>query len=278
MLKSGKDIILPLLHQLFNKILTNGEFPESWRLNLLTPIHKKGDIHNPANYRGISVGSHLGKLFSAILNSRLWKFVEDHNLLPRAQIGFRKKFRTTDHVLALKTLIEKYASGAKKYLFGCFIDFKTAFDTISRRALIYKLLKAGVGGNFLNFIQDMYSNVSYSIKLNGVYSPSFNSNVGVKQGCVLSPLLFNLYIRDLPNIFDASCDPVNLLHSDLSCLMFADDLVILSKSYEGLQNSLKKLETYCDKWGLTVNFLLRNINFSTKVFTSMLSNHIVTWE
>lgn len=269
MLKSGQITILPLLLQLFNKILTNGECPNAWRLNLLTPIHKKGDQHDPANYRGIAVGSHLGKLFCTILNSRLSKFAENKNLLPRAQIGFRKKYRTSDHVLTLKTLIEKYAIGPKKYLFGCFVDFKTAFDTISRTALIYKLLTAGVDGNFLSFIQDMYSNVAYSIKVNGTCSPSFTSNIGVKQGCILSPLLFNLFIRNLPEIFDSGCDPVSLLNIELNCLMFADDLVILSKSYTGMQNCLKKLETFCDKWGLTVNLT------KTKIIIFNKGGHLI---
>jgi hypothetical protein len=205
------------------------------------------------------------------------QFADKHNLLPKAQIGFRKNCRTADHILSLKTLIEKYATGPNKYLFGCFVDFKTAFDTISRTALIFKLLKAGIGGNFLGVIQNMYSDVSYSVKLKESCSPSFQSNIGVKQGCVLSPLLFNIFVRDLPDIFDASCDPVALLHTELSCLMFADDLVLLSKSHSGLQNSLDKLKSYCDKWGLTVNLsktkviifnkggkLLKKFNFTYK--------------
>ena len=150
-------------------------------------------------------------------------------------------------------VLEKYASGPKKYLFVCFVDFKSAFDTVSRSALVYKLLKAEIGGNFLSIIQSMYSKVSYCIKVNGSLGPNFDSSVGVKQGCVLSPLLFNLFTGDLPAIFDHSCDPVSLMHSNLSCLMYADDLVILSKSHTGLQAALNKLEAYCDKWGLFVN-------------------------
>ena len=75
----------------------------------------------------------------------------------------------------------------------------------------------------------------------------------MKQGCVLSPVLFNLFIHDLPNIFDHSCDPVTLHDVKFSCLMFADDLVLASESSQGLQACLDKIGQYCNKWGLTVN-------------------------
>ena len=126
-------------------------------------------------------------------------------------------------------------------MYACFVDFKSAFDTVWRRALLYKILKLGVAGNFLNIIENMYSSVNYCVKLDGSLSDSITSNVGVKQGCVLSPLLFNMFLSDLPDIFDNSCDPVNLLDVKLSCLMFADDLIILSESASGLQSALNKL-------------------------------------
>ena len=94
MFKAGQESLLPLLEMIFNKILTNGEFPRSWRVNLLTPIHKKGDPLDPANYRGIAVGSHLGKLFCSIMNTRLLKFAEKNKLIPKSQIGFRRNYRT----------------------------------------------------------------------------------------------------------------------------------------------------------------------------------------
>jgi exonuclease III len=269
MIKTGQTVLVPLLHKLFNKILVNGEFPKAWGTNFLTPLHKKGDIHNPCNYRGIAVGSHLSKLFSSVLQNRLTGFAETHKLIPVEQIGFKKKFRTSDHIFTLKTLIEKYAIGPKKYLYSCFIDFKTAFDTISRTALIYKLLKADIGGNFLGVLQSMYSNVSYSVKVNNQYSENFHSSVGVKQGCVLSPLLFSLFMRDLPNIFSKECDPVKLFDIDLSCLMFADDLILFSRSSTGLQNALNNLDEYCNKWGLHVNLT------KTKVIIFNKGGHLI---
>ena len=99
----------------------------------------------------------------------------------------------------------------------------------------------------------MYSNVQYSVKLQGGISGPFASTVGLKQGCVLSPLLFNLYMSDFPDIFDSTCDPVTLKDSNLSCLMFADDVVLMSESSQGLQHCLNRLSSYCNKWNHTIN-------------------------
>ena len=255
MLKAGQHFLLPTIHKLFNKILLNAEFPSSWRTNFLTPLHKKGNASDPANYRGIAVGSHLGKLFCSILHDRLAKFSEEQDIIPKNQIGFKKRSRPADHILTLKTLIEKYATGSKKYLYSCFVDFKSAFDSISREALIYKLLTADIGGNFLKIIQSMYkpNGVKLSIKVNNRASLPFVTSVGVKQGCILSPLLFNLYIRDITDKFNKDCHPVLLHDTALNCLMYADDLVLLSHSAKGLQNCLDSLEAFCKEWGLRIN-------------------------
>ena len=254
MLKVGQYTILPALNKIFNFILVSGNFPEMWRINLLTPLHKKGDVNKPENYRGIAVNSNLCKLFCCILNIRLNNFVEDHNIVPNCQIGFRKKTRTADHILTLKCIIDTYVNKSSKLnLFCCFVDFKAAFDSISRKGLLYKMVKLGIGGCFLNVICNMYSRVLYAVKSNSGCSDNFSSSVGVKQGCVLSPTLFNLFIHDLPLIFDATCAPVTLHDTKISCLLYADDLVLLSESQAGLQEALDCLSTYCKKWGLTIN-------------------------
>lgn len=250
----GTPLLLPMLVRTFNYILTSGTFPVMWRCSYLTPVHKKGDFSTPSNYRGIAVGSNLCKLFCSILNNRLSNFCTENKIIPDCQIGFKKLARTADHVLTLKVLIDNYVKRvSKKYLFCAFVDFKSAFDTISRKSLVFKLLRSGIGGNFLSVLESMYNDVQYSVKLPSGVSNKFSSSIGVKQGCVLSPLLFNLFTSDLPDIFDSSCDPVSLHNVKLNCLMFADDLVIFSETHTGLQSALNNLADYCDKWHLTVN-------------------------
>ena len=99
----------------------------------------------------------------------------------------------------------------------------------------------------------MYDKTKQCLKINGVNTETFPSYKGVRQGCVLSPLLFNIFINDLPDIFDKTCCPVKIGTQRISCLMYADDLIILSESKEGLKQGLKKLEIYAKKWRLTVN-------------------------
>ena len=99
----------------------------------------------------------------------------------------------------------------------------------------------------------VYNPVLYSVKCDSGCSDSFTSTVGVKQGCVLSPTLFNIFLHDLPLIFDQKCEPVTLHDIKLNCILYADDLVILSESEVGLQNALNRLSDYCAKWKLTVN-------------------------
>ena len=120
-----------------------------------------------------------------------------------------------------------------------------------RDGLFYKMLKMGIGGNFIKVLQSMYSQTKYAVKVDNRISEPFLSSVGVKQGCVLSPLLFNLYLSDLPCIFDNSCDLLVWMHCH--CLLFADDLLLLSESSQGLNACINRLDTYCRKWGLTIN-------------------------
>jgi hypothetical protein len=242
-----------------------------WRESTITPIHKKGDWQIPENYRGIAVGSVMCKVYCKILHTRLITFADQKQVPPVNQIGYKKNCRTSDHIFVLKTIIDKYImSSVRKYLFVCFVDLKSAFDTIWRRAMIYKLLKIGIGGLFLNAIKDMYEKVYLRIKTDNGLTESFEAQIGVKQGCVLSPILFNLFLYDLPNIFTNNCDPVDLYDTSINCLLFADDMVLLSKSADGLQTCLNKLREYCSKWKLQVNLS------KTKVIIFNKGGHKIT--
>ena len=116
-----------------------------------------------------------------------------------------------------------------KKIYACFIDFRKAFDTINRDALFYKLSYYNIDGPFFSIMKDMYKEVLYSVKISEGITDFFNSSVGVKQGCILSPTLFSLYINDLPSIFDSTCEPPKLNDNDISYLLYADDLVLINK-------------------------------------------------
>ncbi len=252
MLKCGGVATLPILNKLFNSVLQSGQYPTLWQGSWLKPLHKGGDTTDPNRYRGISIMSCMSKLFCTVLNNRLVKFLKLNNFNSEYQIGFSENCKTSDHILTLKTLTDKYFHKKKK-LFTCFIDFRKAFDSVWRDALFYKLLKANVGGMFGKLIQNIYAHSSVQIKLKDGLTDAFQDTLGVKQGCVLSPTLFKLFINDLPSIFTDECEPVTLYDKKVSSLMFADDVVLTSESKEGLQQSLNKLLEYSNKWMLNIN-------------------------
>ena len=253
MLKYGETSLLPCMLKIFNSILQLGIYPSEWKKGYLNPIYKAGPRSDPSNYRGISIMSCLGKLFNCILNNRLNECLSETNVIDESQIGFQKKARTSDHMLVLRTLTEKYTKQNNSKLFTCFIDFRKAFDSVLHQALFLKLQKCGISGLFYNIIKNMYANNVLMVKIGQVLTDEFRSELGVRQGDTLSPNLFKIFINDLVDIFDSNCDAVTVGDFPLNCLMYADDLILISESEKGLQNCLNKLEHYCKDWCLDIN-------------------------
>ena len=144
----------------------------------------------------ICISSCLGKLFCSILNQRLLKHIQSRDILHKSQIGFLANNRTADHVLTLRTLIDKYVNCHKTKVYACFVDFRKAFDSVWHDGLLYKLLQINVRGNFYKVIKSLYSNSTCSIRIGNNQTQPFQYTRGVRQGCILSPLLFNLYVND----------------------------------------------------------------------------------
>ena len=107
MLKQSTPRLQECLCKLFNVILSNEKYPSQWRENPLKPIHKKGNDTDSRNYRGVVISSCLSKLFSKILHNRIEKHISDTSVMNENQTGFRKQYRTSDHILTLKSIIEK---------------------------------------------------------------------------------------------------------------------------------------------------------------------------
>ena len=141
----------------------------------------------------------------------------------------------------------------KQKIYACFIDFKKAYDSVWREALLVKLLRNGLGGKFYNTIKHIYSNNQSHVKLPYGITDSFHTQIGIKQGDGLSPLLFNLFIDDVLSIFDANCNQPILGDIPVHSLLYADDLVLFSETPEGLQHSLALLDRYCQRWHLNIN-------------------------
>ena len=175
----------------------------------------------PSNYRGIALSSNLCKLFNAILATRINKYLEENSVIRPEQGGFRKDHRTSDHIFVLQTIIQKYTrNGGGGGLYGCFVDLKKAYDSVWRRGLIHKLGESGINQKTINLIGDMYNKTYTSLIYNKQILPEIQTKKSVKQGDNLSPLLFNIYINDLPKeIEKGETHPIKLVGHDINSLM-----------------------------------------------------------
>ena len=254
MLKTGKLVLVGPLITLFNSILFSTLFPSKWKPDILTPLHKSGEKNDPNNYRGVSVGSCLGKLFCKLLQNRLEDLCNKNNFINETQGSGKKGSRTSDHLLIVKFLIDKYVKHQGKQLFACFVDLRKAYDTVPRTKLFYSLLSDNnIGGNFLKILQEIYKGNQVYIKLTDGLLQPIKSTIGLKQGCVFSPILFNLFINKISSIFDETCSPVKINNVNLSSLLWADDLMLVSQTSTGLQNAINKMNTFYQSLDLKIN-------------------------
>ena len=264
-LKSLAHIISPVLVNLYNLVLDTGLVPECWTLGMIKPIFKnKGSSKDPSNYRPITLISCVGKLFTAILNNRIQTYVDEHEIIKNCQAGFRKGYSTTDNIFILHNLIDIVCK-SKRSLFCSFIDLKQAFDKVWRAGLWDKISKYNINGKCFRVIQSIYKNIKSCVLVNNSTTDFFISNIGVRQGENLSPLLFNLFLNDLEDFFtDNNVDGIECTEHHLDdslmvflkifLLLYADDTIILSNSAEGLQKALNAYSAYCSEWKLEVNY------------------------
>ena len=120
---------IDIIRAIFNAIYSKSYFPKLWKVGYIIPIFKSDDSFDPINYRGITVSSCLGKLFTLVINERLIEFLDVRNILSHYQIGFRRGYRTADHVFILNTILNTYFSKGKK-VYACFVDFSKAYDSV----------------------------------------------------------------------------------------------------------------------------------------------------
>eukprot|EP00745_Piridium_sociabile_P040619 TRINITY_DN784_c0_g2_i2.p1 TRINITY_DN784_c0_g2~~TRINITY_DN784_c0_g2_i2.p1 ORF type:complete len:579 (+),score=61.48 TRINITY_DN784_c0_g2_i2:324-2060(+) len=196
MLKHANTVIIDFLTRLFNQLFENATFPSEWAKSIIIPIHKKGDVNNPDNYRGVALTSIVSKVYTHILNKRLttWSQREEKNI--EEQAGFRANYSTIDHIFTLYSIVQKYLLNKTK-LYVAFVDFRKAFDSVNRNALWHVLRKNGINGKLYMALKGVYKSVLACVRVNGIYSDFFDCPNGVKQGCLLSPQMFSFFINEL---------------------------------------------------------------------------------
>ena len=242
-----------VLLRLFNAVLSSSEVIPDWALGMVVPIFKDGSKMDPSNYRGITLISCLGKLFLSILNNRLIDFVKEKKLLSPSQLGFVTGNRCSDAHIIIHNLIKKKCHSQNSRIYSCFVDFKKAFDSVPRDILLKKIQNFGITGKVFNIIRHIYTTDKACMKLGQSRSDFFALSIGVRQGCILSPLLFNLFLSDLAKKFDARGDRLVLEELSINAIFWADDLILIAETKEELDKLLKILEEYCQENHLMIN-------------------------
>ena len=241
-----------LLTLLFNKVKESGTFPPGWNNGRVSLIHKKGLRELLGNYRPLTVIISLSGLYSRIMNERLTEVVEAHSLLGEVQNGFRKNRMASDNVFVLHTILWK-ARAMKKKVHLAFCDISKAYDTVDREVLWKKLSGLGFGGQFLASLQAIYTGDSVQSVVNGTTTRQVFLGRGLRQGCSLSPMLFALYMADMGHDLSLSSDGFKLGRVCVSGLFFADDLVLLSPTSEGLLRLLQMVKRHTDLLKMELN-------------------------
>ena len=273
-LQQDRTILLEL-HRLSALIWSEGKVPQQWKDAVITVLHKKGDKTECGNYRGISLVSHAGKLLLKVVARRLSACCEVKGLLPEEQCGFRPNRSTTDMMFVVLRL-QEIGQKAEVSLFMCFIDFHKAYDTVDRTLLWQVLTRIGVPPQMMAVIQQFHDRMRAHVRPDdGICSDCFEVEQGLRQGCVLSPLLFNIFFAAVLTVVlqTFSEEPAilaELVHlKELSTsmgpetamdyvrrvvwgMLCADDACIVSRSPQGLDKMMEVIVEVCRALALTV--------------------------
>ena len=252
MLRADPSLSAKCLVELYNKVWTEEKVPEPWKKGIIIKLPKKGDLKECGNWRGINLLSVPGKIFCRIMLRRMKASLD--KILREEQAGFRPGRSCTDQIFVLRTILEQTVEWNSS-LYLNFVDFEKAFDSVHHSTLWRILESYGFPQKVINILKDMYADNQCSVKHNGQLSDWFRVKSGVRQGCVISPMLFLVVIdwimktatSDKPrgivwNAFD------NLEDED-----FADDIALVSHTHKSMQEKTNRVEEMAKLVGLKVN-------------------------
>ena len=249
-------IFAPALHAVFSALFTGGgPLPPQFAENTLTPIYKgKGERSDMGAYRGIAVGSLYARVYESIMHRRLQACCDEHGLRIEAQCGFRRGRGTLDALFTLQHLSDK-VHATRQPLYGVLVDFTMAFDLVDRQLLGRVWESMGVSGPFLEALRALYEDVHVLVKQQGRLGDPIPTLRGTKQGSVLSPLVFGLFIERLRLLLAARCPGAGPTIGSLRVpeLLYADDLIFLANTVEEMQQLLDVLAVFCHAFRMVVN-------------------------
>ncbi|CAF3565234.1 unnamed protein product [Rotaria sp. Silwood1] len=268
LLKAGGLPLAEWLHEIIRDVWEQEIMVKDWTVAVLIRLYKnKGDKRICDNYRGISLLVVAGKIFARILLNRIQNML-DKKLLEE-QAGFRSGRSTIDQIFILKMVMER-SREFNQPLHICFIDLQKAYDSVNREAL-WRICRAyGLSDKMIKMIKLLYEDTRAEVRIDGDFSTSIQMKTGVKQGCLLSPILFNIYIDFVMRIIleQAGVKGVTMSYRlgdlwysghgnsndiKLLALMYADDIAVMCQSIQDLEKFIKAFDEITQNFGLTMN-------------------------
>lgn len=244
-LKNTKNISSVILTEIFSQSLSLGTLPGDWKVGKVVPVFKKGDRHSPDNYRPISLTCVASKIMEHCIYSHVIRFLEDNNFIHPSQHGFRKGLSCETQLASfIHDLHVNLDSNVQTDVI--FLDFAKAFDKVPHQRLMLKLSHLNLDPCVLNWIEAFLTAREQYVTANDFSSNRSPVSSGVPQGSVLGPLLFLIYINDLPKSVASHIR------------LFADDCVLYSKitnpsDHVILQHDLHSIQAWCGHWLMTLN-------------------------
>ncbi|XP_037870090.1 LINE-1 retrotransposable element ORF2 protein [Bombyx mori] len=240
-----------MFHKICNRVWQTGVWPSEWAHTVLTPLHKKGSTKKCNNYRLIALTSYSSKIMLHILNERLKTYLSKE--IAPEQAGFVRRKGTREQIFIVRQIIEK-AREFNRPTYICFVDFSKAFDSVKWPVLWKTLLDLGTPKHLVHLLRRLYENGTASVRADDVFSGNFHPSAGVRQGCIVSPLLFNAYTEIIMRItLENWTDGVAIGGYRIANLRYADDITLFATDAQCLGELLSRMERVSLEFGLRIN-------------------------
>src|SRR5574337_1102365 len=264
-----------MLPSICQQIWKTQQWPQDWKRAIFIPIPKKGNAKECSNYQTIALISHASKVMLKILQARLQQYVNRE--LSDVQAGFRKGRGTRDQIANIRWITEK-AREFQKNIYFCFIDYAKAFDYVDHNKLWTILKEMGIPDHLTCLLRNLYAGQEATVRTGHGTTDWLQIGIGVRQGCILSPCLFNLYAEYIMRNagLEAAQAGLKIAGRNINNLRYVDDTTLMAESEEELKSLLMKMKEESEKVGLKLNIQKTNIMASGPITSWLIDGETVT--